>query len=295
MSGSPSLTFTEHLEELRGRLIICLLAVIATTLIALPFADNVLVVLSRPLGALAPAADEAAIITLRLSPDGSVEGHLPPSLATSQGSVPVRLVATGASGETVSLWLGQPESSRLYYFRLTDPIVLILKTAVIMGLVLALPLVAWQMWLFIAPGLTARERRLIKPILWFFAALFPLGAAFGYWLMHFAVVVLTGFAFGGMRLLPDTSAYVSIILTMMTAFGLVFELPAVLLILARMGIITADWLAQRRKFAIVLAFLVAAILTPPDVFTQFAMAIPILILYELSIWLARLTEPGKSA
>jgi sec-independent protein translocase protein TatC len=126
-----------------------------------------------------------------------------------------------------------------------------------------------------------------------FALLFPIGAAFAYWLMHYAVVVLSGFAWGDLTWLPDISRHVSLTLTLMIAFGIVFELPAVLLLLARAGVVSPDWLARRRRIAYVIIFASAAILTPPDVVTQLAMGLPLVILFEISIWLTRLTEGGR--
>ena len=100
--------------------------------------------------------------------------------------------------------------------------------------------------------------------------------------------MLNSFAFGGMQLLPDTARYVSFALTMMIAFGLIFEMPGVFLLLNRLGLVSVEWMVRYRRHAIVTSFLIAAILTPPDVFTQVAMAIPMVLLYQVSIWLARL-------
>ena len=119
--------------------------------------------------------------------------------------------------------------------------------------------------------------------------------AFAFGLLYLAVQVLTKFAFGDLTYLPDVSLYVKFALRLMFAFGLVFELPAIMWLLARMGVVNSHWLARQRRYAIVLIFVVAAVMTPPDIVTQIAMAVPLLGLFELSIWLVRLTEGQRGA
>jgi sec-independent protein translocase protein TatC len=293
VSEGGSLTFTEHLEELRGRIIICLVTLVVTTAISLPFADDLLVFLARPLqGVAAQPPPQAIHLVVR---DGAVvRADVPPALrghVIDPGQVPLIFEIHPASGEAYSVTYGRRTSSNLYYFGLTDPIYLIFKMALLMGLVLAMPFVGWQVWLFVAPGLTDRERAVAKPLIAVFVISFPIGAAFAYWLLQFAVVVLMGFSFGGLVLLPDVSRYLSFILTMMIAFGFVFETPGIFWVLGRLGVVSARWLAKQRKYAFVAAFIIAAVLTPtPDIFNQLSMALPLILLYEVSIWLVRWTE-----
>ncbi|NUP89085.1 MAG: twin-arginine translocase subunit TatC [Candidatus Sumerlaeia bacterium] len=293
MASAPSLTFTEHLQELRGRLIICAVAVALCTGVAIPFADDVVMFLAKPLEALASAQPEAGI-RIALS-DGAVSRvEIPPGFegqVVDPAHVPLifEVTESGASHEVV---YGRRSSSRLYYFGLTDPIYLIFKTALLMGLVLAMPVVGWQAWLFIAPGLTDRERAAAKPVIWLFAVSFPLGAAFAHWVLQYAVVVLMRFSFGGLELLPDIGRYLAFMVTMMIAFGFVFEMPGVLWMLGRLGVVSAEWLAGKRRWAIILSFVIAGIVTPtPDVFTQLSMALPLIVLFEFSILLIRWTAP----
>jgi sec-independent protein translocase protein TatC len=125
---------------------------------------------------------------------------------------------------------------------------------------------------------------------------FPVGAAFAYLLLHFAVPALASFSFGDMVFLPDITKYIPFALTMLTIFGLAFEMPGVIWLMARAGLVSSAWLRHYRRHAMITMFVLAAIVTPPDVFTQVMLALPLVVLYEVSILLARSTErkPRKS-
>lgn len=292
-----SLSFTEHLDELRGRILICLAALLITTLASLPFADDLLKIIARPLDALATQAPTQTI-DLTISEGGDLHLTIPPELdggVIDPNTVPLVLTIENASGESQRVVYGRSLTSRPYYFNLTDPILLIIKAAILLGVCVAMPLIAWQAWLFVAPGLTTRERSLAKPIILLAAVLFPIGVTFAFVLLHLAVRVLTKFAFGDLTFLPDVSLYVKFALRLMFAFGVVFEMPAIMWLLARVGVVNSQWLAKQRRYAIVLIFVVAAIMTPPDIVTQIAMAVPLLGLFELSILLVRLTEGRRGA
>lgn len=296
MTEGGSLSFAEHLEELRGRLIICIAALTLTTLGSLFFAADALNLLARPLLGAAESPPEQVI---RLTFEGGrlATAEVPRALAgqvIDPGTTPLLLEVRPASGEPYTVTYGRDRTSHLYYFGLADPIHLLFKMAFLLGVILAMPVLGWQAWLFIAPGLTARERAVARPLILLFVVAFPLGAAFAYWLLGFAVRVLLNFAFGDLVLLPDVTRYLSFVLTMMMAFGLVFETPGVFWILGQMGVVSAAWMARQRRWAFVLSFTVAAVLTPtPDGFNQAAMAIPLFLLYELSIWLVRWTERAR--
>ncbi|MEL6919600.1 MAG: twin-arginine translocase subunit TatC [Pseudomonadota bacterium] len=166
------------------------------------------------------------------------------------------------------------------------------------GLVLAFPLIATQLYLFIAPGLYSNEKSAFFPFLFATPVLFLLGAA----LVYFMIIPMAMWFFlsmeqpGGegvvsIQNLPRVSEYLSLIMTLIFAFGLVFQLPVAMTLLAKAGLVRAEGLASKRKYAIVLAFIAAAVLTPPDPATQFGLAVPTILLYELSIWLARRVQP----
>ncbi|WP_346432529.1 MULTISPECIES: twin-arginine translocase subunit TatC [unclassified Roseitalea] len=169
------------------------------------------------------------------------------------------------------------------------------------GLVLAFPLIATQLYLFIAPGLYSNERGAFLPFLVATPVLFLIGAA----LVYFMIIPMAMWFFlsleqtGGEGLasiqhLPRVSEYLSLIMTLIIAFGLVFQLPVALTLMSRAGLVTPEGLASKRKYAIVIAFVAAAILTPPDPMTQLGLAIPTILLFELSIFLARRFQPPPS-
>jgi sec-independent protein translocase protein TatC len=175
-----------------------------------------------------------------------------------------------------------------------------IKLAGFAALVLAFPVIAGQLYGFIAPGLYKRERVLVWPFLLAAPVLFVMGAALVYCLilpfvLEFALAqeaVETGKV--AIALLPKVSDYLSLVTTLILAFGLSFQLPVVLAILGLAGIVTAKQLASFRRYAIVVVFVVAAVVTPPDPISQLSLAIPMCLLYEISVWIVRLIEKRKS-
>jgi sec-independent protein translocase protein TatC len=170
------------------------------------------------------------------------------------------------------------------------------------GMILAFPLIATQIYKFIAPGLYRNERSAFLPFLFASPLLFLLGAA----LVYFFFTPMVMWFFLSMQqvgpeaevqisLLPRVSEYLSLIMTLIFSFGLVFQLPVVTTLMARAGLLSAQGLADKRKWAIVIAFVVAAVLTPPDPVSQIGLAVPTIILYEVSIWLARRVEKQRAA
>ncbi|MBX5063213.1 twin-arginine translocase subunit TatC [Rhizobium lentis] len=175
------------------------------------------------------------------------------------------------------------------------------KVAMFGGLVIAFPIIAAQIYKFVAPGLYKNERAAFLPFLIASPILFLLGAA----LVYFFFTPMVMWFFLSMQqapgqdevaisLLPKVSEYLSLIMTLVFSFGLVFQLPVITTLLARVGLLTSQWLAEKRKFAIVLAFVVAAVLTPPDPMSQIGLAIPAILLYEISIYAARLVERQRA-
>ena len=175
-----------------------------------------------------------------------------------------------------------------------DPFLLWLKASLIVGIILAIPfIVLKELWGFIRPGLTKKERRAVKPVLLAAMVLFPLGVAFAYFMLRFALGFFTRYSFQGLEPRLGIMHYLGFALTMMLAAGLVFELPVAIVILTWMGVVKSAFLRKYRRHAIIILFLLAAFVTPPDVFTMFAIALPLLVLYEISIIFARLIEVKK--
>jgi sec-independent protein translocase protein TatC len=182
------------------------------------------------------------------------------------------LVKVMKEGETL-IYTGLPEAFFTY-----------LKVAFLAGLIVASPIILYQFWMFVAPGLYKNERRMMMPIVVLSSFFFIGGALFGYFIVFpWGFKFFLGFATDTIRPLPSMKEYFGFSAKMLLAFGLVFELPLVLTFLAKLGIVSVEFLKKNRKYAILLFFAGAAILTPPDVITQIMMALPLMVLYEISI------------
>ena len=170
-----------------------------------------------------------------------------------------------------------------------------LKVAFLAGLMLAAPVIIYQFWMFVAPGLYDKEKRHLIPIVFLSSVFFLGGALFGYFIVFpFGFKFFLGFATDTIRPLPSMKEYLAFSAKLLLAFGLVFELPLVITFLAKLGIVSVDFLKKNRKYALLLFFVFAAILTPPDVVTQIMMALPLMILYEISIIGAKIFGKKKS-
>ena len=182
-----------------------------------------------------------------------------------------------------------PKGSTLIATSVISPFMVPLKILLMAALLLALPIVLWQVWGFVAPGLYTHEKKLVLPLVVSSTVLFLVGVAFCYFFVFGQVFsFIQSFAPKSITAAPDIEAYLSFVLTMFIAFGLAFEVPIVVIVLARMGLVSVEKLKASRGYFIVGAFIVAAIVTPPDVVSQLALAIPMCLLYEVGIWAARL-------
>ena len=187
-----------------------------------------------------------------------------------------------------------PEGDRLIFTNLPEMFITYLKVSLIAGILLAAPYIFYQVWLFIAPGLYQREKKYVIPFVLFSTILFVGGALFGYFVVFpFGFKFFLGFSNEYVKALPSVKQYFSFSIKLLFAFGVVFELPVVVFFLTKMGIVTADFLKKQRKYAILLTFVIAAILTPPDVATQCMMAGPLIILYEISIIISKMARRKK--
>jgi sec-independent protein translocase protein TatC len=229
----PKMTFLDHLEELRRRLVISAVAIAVAFFACWAFAEPIFALLQAPLTKFLPPGDKLA------------------------------------------------------YTRLTAPFFLYMKVSFFAGLFLASPVILLQLWLFVAPGLYKKERRLAAPFIIFGTLFFVLGGYFGYRYLLPATCsffVETGKQFKQMVTVDD---YFSFSSTIILACGLVFETPILIFFLARLGIVTPAFLLQKFKYAVVLSFVIAAVVTPtPDMVTQSALAIPMILLYLIGIAVA---------
>lgn len=233
-----SMSFLEHLDDLRQRLIWSIVSALGGFVVALAFIGHIFGFVMRPLAA-----------TL-------------------------------------------PEGQRMIYTEPTEAFLLQLKMAALAGLVLAAPAVLWQVWLFIAPGLYRREKRFAVPFVVSSSLLFVAGAAFSHYLVFpLAFTFFGGFGTDYMDFMPRVQPAFSLYVRMLLAFGLIFQMPVLVFTLAKLGLVTAGFLWRNTKYAIFLIFIVAAVITPPDVVSQVLMAAPMTLLYIISIGIAWMFGP----
>jgi len=182
-----------------------------------------------------------------------------------------------------------PKGATLIATSVISPFLVPLKITLMAAFLLALPVVLYQVWAFVAPGLYTHEKRLVMPLVVSSTLLFFVGVGFCYFFVFGQVFkFIQSFAPKSITAAPDIEAYLSFVLTMFIAFGAAFEVPIVVIVLARMGIVSIEKLKAFRSYFIVLAFIVAAVITPPDIVSQLALAIPMVLLYEVGIWAAQI-------
>jgi sec-independent protein translocase protein TatC len=241
MDNDAKLPFTNHLEELRKRLIICFIAVGVCFVLCYGFSRKLFEILMGPLISVMPPGD------------------------------------------------------KLIYTGLPDAFFTYLKVALLAGVLLAVPVIFYQLWMFVVPGLYENERRIVLPAVALSSIFFAGGALFGYFIVFpFGFKFFLSFSSDFIRPMPSIREYLSFASKLLFAFGVVFEMPLFIVILAKLGVVNVAQLRMYRKYVIVLFFVFAAILTPPDVVTQIMMAGPLMLLYELSIIAAKIIGKKKA-
>ncbi len=224
--------FTEHLGELRDRLIHAFIAVGVGFVVAYFFKEQLFDILTAPL-----------------------------------------VTAMAKSGNAKLIFTGLPEAFFTY-----------LKVALLAGIILATPVLFYEFWMFVSPGLYREEKKYMLPIIILSLIFFIAGASFGYFIVFpYGFQFFLGFTTETIQAMPSMKEYLSFASKMLLAFGFVFELPLVLTFLSRMGLVTPAFLKKNRKYALLVFFVGAAMITPPDVVTQIMMAMPLIILYEVGI------------
>jgi sec-independent protein translocase protein TatC len=234
--------FTEHLGELRDRLIRSFIAVGLGFIIAYCFKERLFDILTAPL-----------------------------------------ITAMGKGQKMI--FTGLPEAFFTY-----------LKVSLLTGIILATPVLFYEFWMFVSPGLYRKEKRFFLPVVILSIFFFCVGSSFGYFIVFpYGFQFFLGFSSDTIQAMPSMKEYLGFASKMLLAFGFVFELPLVLTFMARMGLVSVEFLKKNRKFAVLIFFTGAALITPPDVVTQIMMAIPLMLLYEISIIGARLFGKSKDS
>jgi sec-independent protein translocase protein TatC len=205
-----------------------------------------------------------------------------------------------AAGSVIICFLALVYWAPDIYSLLADPLVSALpagtsmKVTMMVAFVIALPYVLYQVWAFIAPGLYEHEKKLAAPIILSSFLLFLLGMAFAYFFVFPAVFkFVAAYTPSGVQMATDIDKYLSFVLTLFLVFGLSFETPVVEMVLVRLGIVSIEKLREFRPYFIVIAFVIAAIVTPPDVISQFMLAVPMILLYEFGIFMSRYITPRE--
>jgi sec-independent protein translocase protein TatC len=249
--------FTEHLTEFRKRIIVSLAALLIGFIACFSYSEEIFEVLILP-----------------LKSEMSFSMHSP----------------------FVSLIPSKIKNPSLVFLAPAEAFWMHMKVSLVAGLVLSLPIILHQFWKFISPGLLLKEKKYVGPFVVSASLLFLVGALFCFLLvLPFAMGFLLTYKTGSMTPMLSVGNYVDFCLKFILAFGAVFELPIIIVLLTRMGIVTPKTLARNRKYAILIAFIVAAILTPtPDAFNQTLMAVPMIVLYEVGILVSRLFVRKKT-
>jgi sec-independent protein translocase protein TatC len=259
MTEPKKMSFFEHLDELRKKIMVSLIAVSVIFVVTFNYSEYVLQFLMFP---------------LRYTLDFSVKEMYMQFLAEDKLKGTKLVFLSPAEG----FWMN-------------------MKISFVAAFIASLPVLFQQFWSFIAPGLHSRERKYVLPFVIFATILFLVGACFCFFVvLPFAMSFLLTYKIGDFMMpMLSVGQYVDFCLKFILAFGAVFELPIILVFLTRMGLVTTKTLAKNRKYAVLAAFIIAAILTPtPDVFNQTLMAVPMIVLYEVGIFVSRIFMIGKN-
>jgi sec-independent protein translocase protein TatC len=182
--------------------------------------------------------------------------------------------------------LAQSDRVRIILTAPTEGFLVKIKVAFLSGIVVSSPAIFYQLWKFIAPALYEKERKVIIPVVIWSVMLFLTGGIFAYRMTPYAMSFFQSFALDNVENLWSLSKYISLVTYMILAFGVVFELPLVIYYIARMGLVTPKFLREKRRHAYIIILIIAAIVTPPEVITQIILSAPLIVLYEISIFLA---------
>ncbi|MDE0965993.1 MAG: twin-arginine translocase subunit TatC [Candidatus Latescibacteria bacterium] len=275
-TSPANMAFLDHLEELRWRIVKALAAVFVGAIFCFVFSDPIVKILTRPY--------EEAVFSLEAQRSSN-------AVQAVENLVRKWFDLPNPELEPVQELTELPPGRRLQALKPMTYFYISLQIAFIGGLILALPAVFYQVWRFIAPGLLSREKRLMIPIISLSVFCFSIGALIAYW-----IVLPLGLRFFLALEPPDMTSqwavdeYIGFVLRLIMGFGIVFEMPVMALFLAKIGLLTADRMRSIRRYAVVGIFILGAIFTPPDPISQILMALPLLGLYEISIWICKVSQ-----
>ena len=229
-SKEQVMPFLDHLEELRKRLLWCILSVVLISAVGYFFSEHIMNFLLRP----------------------------------------------------------YPSGEKLIFLAPTEGFIVHIKVAVFAGIIISLPIIFYQLWQFVAPGLYKKERKYVPLIVFYSSFFFLVGAAFCYFvIIKYGLNFLLGFGSDKLEPAIQIKEYLKFVTLLIMVFGIIFELPLLSFFLTKMGILTPEFMRSKSRYGIVLIFMFAAILTPPDVVTQLFLAGPLILLYEISIWVSK--------
>jgi sec-independent protein translocase protein TatC len=270
--GGSRMSFLEHLDELRKRLIVCVGAIGVTFLIAFAFVQKLYDFVMEPLARMLPRSPTEALSKI----DPNALKLLTPEQIKALKSV-------------------QDMGGRLIYTQPTEAFILYLKIAFLVGIILAAPVILWQVWLFISPGLYRKEKRFAVPFVVLSSTGFVTGAAFTHYVLFpFMWKFLASFSNEYTMFAPRIEDVFSLYAKMVLGMGLVFQMPTLVYFLAKMRLVTARFLLKNFKYAILVIFIAAAVITPSgDMLTQVLFAAPMIGLYLISIGIAWLVAPRR--
>lgn len=208
--------------------------------------------------------------------------------------VPLTLVARDVYAIVAAPLIAlMPEGTTMIATEVASPFFAPIKLAAALAFIISMPWTLWQTWSFVAPGLYKSEQRFVAPLMLSSTVLFYSGVAFAYFLVLPTVFgFLIGMAPEGVAVMTDISQYLSFVLTLFIAFGLAFETPVAIVLMVKTGLTTPAKLKSIREYVFIGAFVVGAIFTPPDIISQFMLAVPVYLLYEFGIWASRWFTPG---
>ncbi len=186
-----------------------------------------------------------------------------------------------------------PPNSQMVAVEIQETFFTALKVAFFAGFIISLPVIFWQLWLFLSPGLYDHEKKLVVPFVFFATLMFLIGSSFAYYVVvPFGFEFLINFGSAVVTILPSIGKYVGFFTKLLFGFGIAFELPVITFFLAKIGLVDDQMLKDYFKYAVVIIFIFASLLTPPDVITQFLMAGPLIFLYIVSIYIAKVFNPA---